>query len=290
MSILQLTDIQIFNQALMRNGVTSPLVTAVDGSDTSKYGKLASPLYQLTRDEELRNGDWEQVIKRAQLVQAQVTQTACTWTSGSAIIAMTSNVGIKVGWVLGTGLILGNPPALPPAGIPAGSTVLSVNIDGIHVTISNNATANGSGQIVFQVDNESGYWYAYEEPGDEILLLDVYAVFPASILVWPFKVQNQVRYPFIHEAGYIYTNIDQSNGNPIAKYIYEPAAGTPPFASDFTEALIMRLAGKLSMPIHGDLNIKKDINQEYSAVQARASGNSKMEASEEDMGEDWWRP
>ena len=97
MSILQLTDLQIVTEALKRLGVTTGYPTAVDGSDTSKYGKLVYPTYQLTRDEEVRQERWASVKKRVQLTPAYVYLTGCTWTSGSTTMTVSSTTGIQVG-------------------------------------------------------------------------------------------------------------------------------------------------------------------------------------------------
>ena len=54
-----LTDIQIFNRALLRMGESvDNFVTAVDGSDTSKYGVAAGYEYYATRNEEIRAHKW----------------------------------------------------------------------------------------------------------------------------------------------------------------------------------------------------------------------------------------
>lgn len=289
MALTVLTDVQIFNQALLRLGITSGLVTAVDGSDTSKFGKIANPLYQLTRDEELRVNDWAKLRKRVQLTEAYIIDTACSWTAGSDTLSVTTTTGIVAGWVIGSEIIRGNPPATPPAGIPAGTTVKAI-LTSTTLQMSAAATANGSGQCVFQVDNETGYWFAYILPDDALRLTDVYAVYPASAYLWPYERRETLSYPFINEAGYIYTNLFTEEGAAIAEYIYEPADGTPPFSSDFAESLILRLAGKLCMPATKDFNLKKDVNAEYVAVMTRAFGTSNRTSQEAHAGEGWWRP
>src|SRR5271157_649132 len=115
-----LTDVQIFNQALLRLGQTAYFVTAVDGTDTGKYGTLAYPLYYLTRDEELRSGTWKVAKKRAQLSPANVTVSS-TWTSGNTTILVTSTVGILPGWLVTNAIIQGGGVASVPAGIQAGT-------------------------------------------------------------------------------------------------------------------------------------------------------------------------
>ena len=288
MSILQLTDLQIVTEALKRLGVTTGYPTAVDGSDTSKYGKLVYPTYQLTRDEEVRQERWASVKKRVQLTPAYVYLTGCTWTSGSTTMTVSSTTGIQVGWVVSNALIMGNPPATAPDGIPAGTTVSSIT-NNTQLVMSAAATTNGSGDVYFQVDNETGYWFAYEVPDDLIFLCDVFAISPATQYIWPFQVRHLLRYTYDYEAGYIYSDIDNSQGNPIAEYVYEPAAGTPNFTADFCEALIMRLAGKFALYVNQDLNVKKDVNAEYVLVQNRARGRNMTEKKSPHHGENWWR-
>lgn len=64
-----LSDIQIVNKALVRTGQPYDQVTAVDGTDTSKWGQWAALEFQSTRNEELRMNEWGFAIKRAALVQ-----------------------------------------------------------------------------------------------------------------------------------------------------------------------------------------------------------------------------
>ena len=134
-------------------------------------------------------------------------------------MTVTDSSLLTVGWVLGSALIMGNPPATPPSGIPAGTTISAI-VNSTTITLSNTATASGSGTVYFQVDNETGYWYAYKVPSDLIFLADVYAVAPATQYLWPFNIRHLLRYTYDYEAGYIYSDIDNSNGNPIAEYIY----------------------------------------------------------------------
>jgi hypothetical protein len=67
-----LTDAQIFNKALVRLGEQAGKVFAVDGTDTSEYGILASQEYQTTRNEELKENDWLFAINRVQMVENTV--------------------------------------------------------------------------------------------------------------------------------------------------------------------------------------------------------------------------
>jgi hypothetical protein len=270
MAVLTLSDVQIYNQALNRLGIVTGLATAVDGTDTSKFGKLAYPLYKFTRDEELRGEDWAKIRKRVELTQAQITDTGCSWTSGSDVVVCTDTTNIKVGWVLGSQIIQGQPPATPPVGIPDGTTVASIT-DGTHLV------------------NETGYWFAYELPDDALRLTDVYAVYPASAYLYPFQIRQTLSYPFINEGGYIYTDLFTTTGTAIAEYIYEPADGTPPFAADFIEALILHLAAKLALPATQDKQKAAMMVQLYSAQVQKALGTSKMESAQAHIGEAWWR-
>ena len=81
-----LTECQIFNKALQRLGETK-LVTAVDGTDTSKYGTIAGVEYYATRDEELRAHVWKFAVKRALLVSSYVNATA-SWGSGATSMTL----------------------------------------------------------------------------------------------------------------------------------------------------------------------------------------------------------
>ena len=213
---LQLSDVQIFNRALQVLGETGYPVTAVDGTDTSKFGKMAWPLYYMTRTEELRSYKWISVKKRAVLVQAQVTASS-TWTSGSAIIAVTT-AGIQPGWLVANMLMQGGGSITTPPGIPAGAYVLSIT-DSAHLVMSANATANGSGDIIYQVNNLTGYWYAYIAPTDMLRRESIYSVFPDYTYLWPYKIQNIQNFDATYENGYIYTNMDPNNNNPTVEYV-----------------------------------------------------------------------
>ena len=82
-----LTDIQIFNKALQRLGETK-LVTAVDGTDTGKYGSIAAVEYYATRDEELRSHVWKFAVKRSLLVSSYVSAIG-SWGSGATLATLT---------------------------------------------------------------------------------------------------------------------------------------------------------------------------------------------------------
>ena len=221
--VLTLSDVQIFNQALIRLGKDANLVTAVDGTDTSKFGKLAYPLYYLTRDEELRSSNQLVSKKRVQLAQAQVTDTNASWTNTSTTMTVTTTVGIRPGWLIANVLQQGGGNITTPRGIPAGSTVLSIT-DGTHVVMSLPATATDSGLVIFQANNLTGFWYVYEVPSDILLASSVYSVFPSFAFIWPFKVPETVPFDYRYENGYIYTNLDPSFGNPVIEYIRETGA------------------------------------------------------------------
>ena len=77
-----LTDINIFNRALLRLGESvDNFVTAIDGSDTSKYGVHAGYEYYATLNEELRAHNWLFSIKRVGLSQAFLNSVG-SWTGG----------------------------------------------------------------------------------------------------------------------------------------------------------------------------------------------------------------
>ena len=91
-----LSDLRIFNNALYRLGETYQ-VTAIDGTDTSKYGLFAGAQYYATRDEEIRAHIWKFAIKRTALSQAYQTGLA-TWAGSAYTMAVT---GITITQFLG---------------------------------------------------------------------------------------------------------------------------------------------------------------------------------------------
>ena len=214
-----LTDVEIFNQALIRLGQTASFVSAVDGTDTTKFGKVAYPLYFLTRDEELRSGSWQVAVKRAQLAQAMVSKASCSWTSGNASLTVPNVTGILPGWLVTNMITPGGSPPVPP-GIPSGTYVVSIT-DSTHVLMSNQATANGSGTLIFQVENKTGFWYAYACPTDLLAARSVTAVFPNFVYMWPFKAVHGIKWPYQMEGNYFYTDLDPTAGNPVIEYIVE---------------------------------------------------------------------
>ena len=86
-----LSDLRIFNNALYRLGETYQ-VTAIDGTDSSKYGLWAGANYYATRDEEIRAHHWKFAIKRVALSEAFYSGLA-TW-SGSAYTMTVSGIPI----------------------------------------------------------------------------------------------------------------------------------------------------------------------------------------------------
>lgn len=357
MAVRTLADVEIFNQALLRLGQTTYFVSAVDGSDTTKFGKLAYPLYFMTRNEELRSGSWKVAVKRAQLSPANSTQT-CTWGSGTNVMTVADSTKITVGWLVTATIIQGGGTITTPTGIPANTTVLSIT-DATHIVLSANTTAAGTAQsVVFQVNNLTGYWYAYTAPNDILHARSIAAIFPNFVYLWPFKVQHALKFTYIYEAGYFYTDLDPNNGNPIIEYIVEltsapsywtvttvsgnttitltagtaaqsnvgslvtgtgipvgttiqsftdsthvvlSAAATASasgiavtvnpqttFDFDFAEALINRLAMKLSRAVTMSDAVKKDVSQDYLQTVVRAANNNAKEASDLQKGDPWW--
>jgi hypothetical protein len=95
-----LSDLRIFNNALYRLGETYQ-VTAIDGTDTSKYGLFAGAQYNATRDEEIRTHQWKFALKRSALIQAYYNGTA-TWSS--AAYSMVAS-GIPIIQFVGTSVL-----------------------------------------------------------------------------------------------------------------------------------------------------------------------------------------
>ena len=271
-----LTDVQIQNLALIKLGEEVATV-----SNSTKYANLMAAVYELTRQEELRSYAWQFAKRRVQVVQAQVTTNA-VWTAGSNIMQVGTTVGMIAGWLVTTILIQGGGQVSFPPGIPTGTTIASI-IDGTHIQMSNAATGSGSGVLVFQVNNLTGYWFAYVVPAN-LRGIDIYAVFPNYTFVWPFKIQNIVEFGFINEAGYIYTNLDPGNGNPIFLMIVDP--GPSNYPPDFIEMLSCRLAMKLWTS--SAKRTIADLQAEYNMVLTRAQGNNQEEGTNDEMGQTWW--
>ena len=272
MPALNLTDVQIQNLALIKLGEEVATVQT-----STKYANLMAAFYELTRQEEIRSYNWIFAKRRVQVQQAQVTTNA-VWMAGSSTMQVGTTVGMIAGWRVSSILIQGGGQVSFPPGIPSGTTILSIT-DGTHIVMSNAATAGGSGQLVFQVNNLTGYWFAYVVPYN-LRGIDIYAVFPNYTFVWPFKIQNIVEFGFINEAGYIYTNLDPGNGNPIMLMLVDPGpANYPP---DFIEMLSCRLAMK--MWTSSAKRSMKDLTEEYGAMVIRAQGNNNEEATNDELG------
>lgn len=277
------TDTQIANLALIKLGEQRAQVTSVTGSDTSNYGLLVSALYELTRQEELRSYAWNFAIQRVQVVQAQVTTTA-KWTAGSNVMTVGTTVGMIPGWLVSSTLIQGGGQVSFPVGIPSGTTILSIT-NTTTLVMSNSATISGTAVLVFQVNNLTGYWFAYVVPAN-LRGLDIYAVFPNYTFVWPFKIQNIVEFGFINEAGYIYSNLDPGNGNPIFKMQFDP--GVALYTSDFVEMVSCKLAMKMCRAAGKGEDVLEALRMEYNLALLRAQGNNQTEGSNEEMGSVWW--
>jgi len=152
-----LTDLQIFNKALLRLGETSQVI-ALDGSDTSKYGLLASLEYYATRDEELRSHRWLFALKESPAVIAAVSALASWALNGTtvtlsgltingnsvSVVALTGN--ITLGNTLITTLSVVPLPTwigqgISGVGIPVGAIIQQIDYINKTVTISKPATA-----------------------------------------------------------------------------------------------------------------------------------------------------
>ena len=270
------TDIQIQNLALIKLGEEVATV-----ANSPKYANLMAAVYELTRQEELRSFKWQFAIQRIQVTQAQVTTNAI-WKASSNVMQVGTTVGMIPGWLVSTILIQGGGQVAFPPGIPTGTTILSI-IDGTHIQMSNAATAGGNGVLVFQVNNLTGYWFAYVVPPN-LRGINIYSVFPNYTFVWPFKIQNIVEFGFIMERGYIYTNLDPGSGNPVFGMVTDPGALYYP--ADFVEALSCRIAMKLWTS--SAKRTLAELNGEYSSVITRAQGNNQDEMTNDEQGSPWW--
>jgi hypothetical protein len=154
------SDLQLFNAALLRLGETK-LVTAVDGSDTSKFGAIAGSEYYQTRDEELRAHTWKFAVKRQKLVSAYADASG-SWGSASATLTLT---GITLITFTATAALVAasdlqsrtlSAASLTPTpawvgksisgtGIPAGTIVEGVDWIAKTVRLSKKVTASGAG-------------------------------------------------------------------------------------------------------------------------------------------------
>ena len=158
-----LTDIQIFNAALLRIGETK-LVTAVDGSDTSKYGTIAGSEYYRTRDEELRAHVWKFAVKRSQLTPAYVNGAA-SWGSGATsmtvtgvtVVNFTADTALVAASDLQSRTLLNCSVAPNPAwigqnisgpGIPSGTVVTGIDYVANTIRLSKRVTATAATQAM----------------------------------------------------------------------------------------------------------------------------------------------
>jgi hypothetical protein len=212
------TDVTIFNKALARIGESYMTVTAVDGTDTSKYGVLAGYEYQATRNEELRANDWLFAITRVQL-------TPDTSVAGQAALANT------------------------------------------------------------------GFWYVYDVPADCLKPMMVYSVLPQFVTTYPFKHVHISPAPFVHETGYIFTDLDNTNDNPFLRYVKELPLGTAWTEPLFVDALALRLASKLAVAgARDEKGLTAALQGEYAYVLKRAREQNALDKEDDlpEQGQEWW--
>jgi len=280
-----LTDVQMVNKALWRAGQAyDAAVTDVSGLDISKWGQWAALEYQSTRNEELMANEWKFAIKRAALPLAMIQQTA-SWFANSNIMTVGSTAGLFAGWTITSAL----GQNLPPTGIPVGTVIASI-VSATQITISNNATANGSGTVFFQVINNTGYWYTYVVPSDCLHTCFLYAILPQWVFTYPRKYLHIVMTPYINE-GYYYTDLDPTNGNPYAKYVMELPLGTVYYDALFCDAVVIRLASKLLPSATARVDgVAAPYQQEYAALLTRAVGKNALDKEDDlpDSGQTWW--
>jgi hypothetical protein len=161
-----LSDVQIFNRALLRLGESvDNFVTAVDGSDTSKYGLAAAYEYFATRNEELRAHNWLFSIKRVALIQAYLNSIG-SWTSGNAsmtlagvtIVTFTANSALVANADLQSRTLLSC--SIPPSaswvgqnisgtGIAPDTVVRGINYLNSSIVLSRPVTATNTGTTFY---------------------------------------------------------------------------------------------------------------------------------------------
>ena len=170
-----LSDVQIFNNALLRLGISSDyFVNAVDGSDTSQsgspsqYGLFAGYEYFKTRNEELRAHAWHFAYKRQQLFLAYLNAVA-SWSgsalsltlAGVSIVSFTANAALVANSDLQSRtltLTSTTPPSpswvgqnISGPGIPVDTVVRGINTQGSSflVILSREVTSNESGATYY---------------------------------------------------------------------------------------------------------------------------------------------
>ncbi len=193
------------------------------------------------------------------------------------------------GWLPTTSLNNGNVTPAFPTGIPS-TTFISKVVSAsstVTLTLSNTTTGAGAQTLVFQPLNAVGTWYMYNEPADSLRDTDLFVILPNFVYLWPFKVVHQNSFPSRREGGYIYTDLDPGSGNVYGAYI---AQITDPslFDSMFTEALIMRLASELCIPITQGDKLIPVLMGEYTSLVARAQTYNLAEMEMEPEGDPFW--
>lgn len=203
-------------------------------------------------------------------------------TAGAAVTA--SILPMKLGWYVSQGWVPGGVVPAAPDGIPSLSKVIAASAGTL--TLDQVPTVAGTAiTVALQPENTVGRWYMYNEPVDCLRVLGVYSLYPdARQLPWD-GLRNKP-YPFHHEKGYIYTDLDTAS-NPYVEFIQRI---TDPTEWDvlFADALAIRLASKLALYGTKSLPNKANLESDYLALITRARVENLLDEEEEEEGNPFW--
>ena len=239
------TDINICNMALDELGAN--IVTAIDGTDTSKNGMLCYRNYSRLRDEVLAEFPWSFATAKYESdsdLEDALYQKTITGIVEDTATQITVTTSAAHGWTVGKAIefksIVGttelNSVQLRVATVPLTTTATFV-VETADLTAY---VSGGTGQVAPLF----GFAYAYALPSD--FLQDI-------------KDRNQ---HFLYEIdeGFLYTN----DSAIYFEYIRQETDPTK-FSASFIKALSARLSAKLARPITGKAAIVKEMWELYYA-------------------------
>ena len=234
-----MTDVQICNQALLRLG--EPEINALNGTD--RASTLCNAFYASTVQEVLRGHRWNFAIKRTILEPAQVTPSAIADSGGKFSVTKTSH-GLSTGqWV--TFAASSNYPQI--------QATWRVTVVDVNTFTLDDSVFSGSGAVdtTYALAGMFGWAYSIALPSDCLRALE------------DERTEKQFSTAWTVEAGRVLTDATELEFS----YV-EDVTTTTRFDPLFIQALILKLAVKLSAGLRGDNALSSALAQEYVALTA----------------------
>lgn len=257
-SPIDLKEAAIANLALARLGVD----LIKDTTEDTPQSRQAKAVFQTTRDELLR--DYDFAFAKRDTVLISDAGTAYPSITTNSTTALTGFTGLTPGALVGK--------TITGTGIPAGTTIVSN--DATSAVMSAAATASGAVTVTVSIQKGS-LSYAYIVPTVPVCL---------KVLEVGNVKENQFEVIGAGAGRRVLANVATTTGQLAVRYV-EQVADPDQWDPMFKDALVLRIASKLAVPLVKSPQMAQFLQAEFAAIFIKAamasSGERVLDTGEE---------